>query len=97
MLVRQKFTPVTVTTFWERVELSYIFLMLKYSHFLLFPIETTHRCGFFFDVFGLGLPDYLNCKILTDSNDPDVCIGLKEVQQAKIRAQRPSNRHDKVE
>lgn len=58
--------------------------------FRSFP-ETTHRCGFFFDVFGLGLPDYLNCKILTDSNDPDVCIGLKEVQQAKIRAQRPSN------
>ncbi|XP_037034832.1 atrial natriuretic peptide-converting enzyme isoform X2 [Bradysia coprophila] len=53
-------------------------------------IETTHRCGFFFDVFGLGLPDYLNCKILTDSNDPDVCIGFKEVQQAKIRAQRPT-------
>ncbi|KAJ6642681.1 Atrial natriuretic peptide-converting enzyme, partial [Pseudolycoriella hygida] len=53
-------------------------------------METTHRCGFFFDVFGLDLPEYLNCKILTDSNDPDICIGLKEVQQAKIRAQRPT-------
>lgn len=52
-------------------------------------IETTRRCGFFFDVFGLSLPEYLNCNILTDTTDPDVCIGFKEVQMARIRALKP--------
>lgn len=49
-----------------------------------FP-ETTRRCGFFFDIFGLGLPDYLNCNILHDSTDPDVCVGYMEVQKARTR------------
>lgn len=39
---------------------------------------TMQRCGFFFDVFGLELPEYLTCKLFSDSENPDECVGGKE-------------------
>lgn len=51
--------------------------------------ETMRRCGFFFGVFGLELPDYLTCKIFTDSMDPEVCVGAKEMVESRIRAKHP--------
>lgn len=51
--------------------------------------ETNFRCGFFFDVFGLNLPEYLDCKMLTDSPDSNVCIGWHEVQDARRREAEP--------
>lgn len=47
------------------------------------------RCNFFFDVFGLQLPEYLTCSILIDSNDPNVCVGMAQVQEARVRALDP--------
>ncbi|XP_039290247.1 atrial natriuretic peptide-converting enzyme isoform X1 [Nilaparvata lugens] len=52
-------------------------------------IETKRRCGFFLDVFGLTLPDYLVCDLFPESPDPDDCVGNKEVNQAKLRANKP--------
>ncbi|KAK9505394.1 hypothetical protein O3M35_009463 [Rhynocoris fuscipes] len=51
--------------------------------------ETKRRCGFFLEVFGLTLPEYLDCEIFPESEDQNVCIGHKEVKMAEIRAQRP--------
>lgn len=48
-------------------------------------VETMRRCGFFFDVFGLELPEYLNCKLFTDSMDADECVGGKEMKEFKAR------------
>jgi len=39
------------------------------------------------DVFGLSLPDYLDCQLFPESPDPNVCVGHQEVIEAKIRAQ----------
>ncbi|XP_059616149.1 uncharacterized protein LOC132261342 [Phlebotomus argentipes] len=52
--------------------------------------ETMRRCGFFFEVFGLELPEYIKCHLFTESSNPDECVGSREVQEAKIRAQNPS-------
>lgn len=52
--------------------------------------ETMRRCGFFFNVFGLELPEYLPCSFFQDSHNPDECVGMKEVRDARIRAQKPS-------
>lgn len=43
------------------------------------------RCGFFFDVFGLELPEYLHCKLFTDSLDSEECVGGKEMKEWKTR------------
>jgi atrial natriuretic peptide-converting enzyme len=43
------------------------------------------RCGFFFDVFGLELPEYLSCKLFLDSPNPDECVGGKEMKELKTR------------
>ncbi|XP_025832340.1 atrial natriuretic peptide-converting enzyme-like [Agrilus planipennis] len=51
--------------------------------------ETKRRCGFFLDVFGLALPNYLECGLFPDSSDPEKCVGHKEVMEAKLRAQKP--------
>ncbi|BES92710.1 serine protease [Nesidiocoris tenuis] len=51
--------------------------------------ETKRRCGFFLEVFGLTLPDYLDCDLFPESSDPDVCIGHREVEEAERRAQKP--------
>lgn len=45
--------------------------------------ETMKRCGFFFDVFGLELPEYLTCKLFSDSENPEECVGGKEVKDLK--------------
>lgn len=51
--------------------------------------ETKRRCGFFLDVFGLTLPEYLECDLFPESEDSDVCVGHKEVVEADKRAQKP--------
>ncbi|XP_022915652.1 atrial natriuretic peptide-converting enzyme-like isoform X2 [Onthophagus taurus] len=51
--------------------------------------ETKRRCGFFLDVFGLPLPDYLDCSLFPESADPDVCVGHNEVKEAKQRSLKP--------
>jgi atrial natriuretic peptide-converting enzyme len=43
------------------------------------------RCGFFFDVFGLELPEYLSCKLFTDSPYAEECVGGKEMKELKTR------------
>ncbi|KAG5677344.1 hypothetical protein PVAND_007109 [Polypedilum vanderplanki] len=48
-------------------------------------LETMRRCGFFFDVFGLELPEYLNCKLFTDSLDSDECVGGIEMKELKTK------------
>ncbi|KAJ8670591.1 hypothetical protein QAD02_001850 [Eretmocerus hayati] len=48
--------------------------------------ETKRRCGFFLDVFGLSLPEYLECDYFPESPDPDVCVGHQEVIDAERRA-----------
>lgn len=58
----------------------------RHAHEIL---ETKRRCGFFLDVFGLVLPDYLDCSLFPESPDPEVCVGHFEVKQAKIRSQKP--------
>lgn len=44
------------------------------------------RCRFFFNVFGLELPDYLSCHQFSDSNNPDICVGQKQMRDAYNRA-----------
>ncbi|XP_047520169.1 atrial natriuretic peptide-converting enzyme [Pieris napi] len=51
--------------------------------------ETMRRCGFFLEVFGLSMPDYLQCEIFPESTDTDVCLGNREVKEAKFRAEKP--------
>lgn len=51
--------------------------------------EMKRRCGFFLDVFGLALPEYLECNLFPESPDPEVCVGHHEVKEAKVRAQKP--------
>ncbi|KAL0850703.1 hypothetical protein ABMA28_006648 [Loxostege sticticalis] len=51
--------------------------------------ETMRRCGFFLEVFGLSMPDYLQCEIFPESTDTDVCLGNKEVKEARFRAAKP--------
>ncbi|XP_025270509.1 uncharacterized protein LOC105249312 isoform X1 [Camponotus floridanus] len=50
--------------------------------------QTKRRCGFFLKVFGLSLPDYLECELFPESSNPDECIGYYEVIEAEKRAQR---------
>lgn len=47
------------------------------------------RCGFFFGVFNLELPDYLSCNQFTDSGNPDICVGQKQIREAYGRALKP--------
>nr|XP_018913132.1 PREDICTED: atrial natriuretic peptide-converting enzyme isoform X1 [Bemisia tabaci] len=51
--------------------------------------ETIRRCGFFLEVFGLTLPDYLDCKMFPESTNPETCIGHRETELEFIRSQRP--------
>ncbi|KOB70609.1 putative transmembrane protease, serine, partial [Operophtera brumata] len=51
--------------------------------------KTMRRCGFFLEVFGLSMPDYLQCEIFPESVDTDVCLGNREVKEAKFRANKP--------
>ncbi|XP_062543305.1 uncharacterized protein LOC134210895 [Armigeres subalbatus] len=54
-------------------------------------IETMRRCSFFFDVFGLELPDYLHCQLFGDSIDANQneCVGMAEYKESKLREKRP--------
>ncbi|ALC42037.1 Corin [Drosophila busckii] len=51
--------------------------------------ETMRRCGFFFDVFGLSLPEYLNCKLFKDFSSAEDCVGLDEVREVMISSADP--------
>lgn len=48
-------------------------------------IETMRRCGFFFDVFGLELPDYFSCKLFIESQNSEECVGGREMKIFKTR------------
>lgn len=48
-------------------------------------VETMRRCGFFFDVFGLELPEYLSCRLFADSPNADDCVGGKEMKELRLR------------
>jgi hypothetical protein len=69
-----------------KFQIPQLFSMLLNS---LVIIETMRRCGFFFDVFGLELPEYLTCNLFAESQNPDECVGAKEVREAQKRAQKP--------
>ncbi|XP_037953318.1 uncharacterized protein LOC119683609 isoform X2 [Teleopsis dalmanni] len=51
--------------------------------------ETMRRCGFFFDVFSLSLPEYLNCKLFKDFESPDDCVGLDQVRDVMVASTNP--------
>ncbi|XP_017789542.1 PREDICTED: atrial natriuretic peptide-converting enzyme-like [Habropoda laboriosa] len=51
--------------------------------------QTKRRCGFFLDVFGLSLPDYLECDLFPENSNPDECVGHQEVLEAAHRAEKP--------
>ncbi|XP_056646933.1 atrial natriuretic peptide-converting enzyme [Diorhabda sublineata] len=52
-------------------------------------LETKRRCGFFLDVFGLALPDYLDCELFPESVNPSQCVGHHEVKLSKLQAAKP--------
>lgn len=52
-------------------------------------VETMRRCSFFFDVFGLDLPEYLTCRLFVESTNAEECVGNLEVREARLRAQNP--------
>ena len=56
---------------------------------LYYFAETKRRCGFFLDVFGLELPEYLDCEMFPESENPDTCVGHHEVKEAEKRALKP--------
>lgn len=45
------------------------------------------RCGFFLQVFGLIIPDYLECSVFPEKKDD--CVGYHEVIEAQQRAKKP--------
>ncbi|KAK1127010.1 hypothetical protein K0M31_004624 [Melipona bicolor] len=54
--------------------------------------HTKRRCGFFLDVFGLSLPEYLECDLFPENSNPDECVGQQEVLEAARKAERPENK-----
>lgn len=52
--------------------------------------EMMRRCQFFFNVFGLELPEYLSCDQFADSKNPDICVGQKQMREAYQRQLKPS-------
>lgn len=52
--------------------------------------EVMRACKFFFDVFGLELPSYIQCSTFADSDDEDVCLGYRETRQAVVDPRIPS-------
>ncbi|XP_072749852.1 uncharacterized protein [Anoplolepis gracilipes] len=50
--------------------------------------QTKRRCGFFLKVFGLSLPEYLECELFPENPNPDECIGHHEVMEAARRAEK---------
>ncbi|KAG6796821.1 hypothetical protein HZU73_07807 [Apis mellifera caucasica] len=51
--------------------------------------HTKRRCGFFLDVFGLTLPEYLECDLFPENSNSDECVGHQEVLDAARRAEKP--------
>ncbi|XP_011702665.1 PREDICTED: atrial natriuretic peptide-converting enzyme isoform X2 [Wasmannia auropunctata] len=51
--------------------------------------QTKRRCGFFLKVFGLSLPEYLDCELFPENPSSDECIGHHEVIEAARRAEKP--------
>ncbi|XP_058062614.1 uncharacterized protein LOC131212675 [Anopheles bellator] len=52
--------------------------------------ETMRRCSFFFDVFGLELPEYLRCEVFNNAaSDQEECVGMAEYKESMIRSRRP--------
>ena len=41
------------------------------------------------DVFGLSLPEYLECDLFPEDSNPDECVGQQEVLEAARKAERP--------
>ena len=59
-------------------------------NFFRLCLETWKRCKFFVDVFALKFPDEMSrCEKLPISNDPEVCVGRKEVSEAITRSKKP--------
>ncbi|CAB3366977.1 Hypothetical predicted protein [Cloeon dipterum] len=55
--------------------------------------ETWKRCKFFVDVFALKFPNELSkCNLLPHSNDPEVCVGKKEVMDGIAKSKKPDCR-----
>lgn len=54
------------------------------------------RCRFFFNVFGLELPEYLTCSTFADSNNPDICVGQKQMRDVYNRALKPGKYLNKL-
>lgn len=54
-----------------------------------FHLDTKRRCGFFLDVFGLTLPEYLECDLFPENSNSDECVGHQEVLDAARRAEKP--------
>ncbi|KAL0114337.1 hypothetical protein PUN28_011533 [Cardiocondyla obscurior] len=51
--------------------------------------QTKRRCGFFLKVFGLTLPDYLECDLFPENPNSDECIGHHEVIEVSRKAEKP--------
>ncbi|XP_043259003.1 uncharacterized protein LOC122401117 [Colletes gigas] len=51
--------------------------------------QTKRRCGFFLNVFGLTLLDYVECELFPENSNPDECVGHHEVLEAAQRAEKP--------
>lgn len=61
-----------------------------YTHGKLdFCLDTNRRCGFFLEVFGLTLPNHLDCELLPENSNPDDCVGHQEVLEANRKAETP--------
>lgn len=75
------------------------FKRINYSlriYFVFFYFtETKRRCGFFLEVFSLSLPDYLECDLFPENDNPDVCVGHFEVIETNARAMKPGKCYDK--
>ncbi|XP_077279868.1 uncharacterized protein LOC143907164 [Temnothorax americanus] len=52
-------------------------------------LQTERRCGFFLKVFGLSLPNYLDCELFPDDLTIQECIGHYEVIEAARKAEKP--------
>lgn len=74
----------------KKIESSPVYLLSVFFPLPFFYFaETKRRCGFFLEVFSLPLPDYLDCELFPENDNPDVCLGHYEVLETNARAQKP--------
>lgn len=80
-----------VTSPYQQIAMKYPLALMfsRLNQKFFFFTENKRRCGFFLDVFGLALPEYLDCALFPESSDPNICVGHHEVKAAKLRASRP--------